>query len=285
MFYLIDKPIGISSFDVVRRLRRELWTKKIGYLGTLDPLATGCLLIATDNSTKLLSLLESAEKTYIADIRIDGWTDSLDLWTHVTPVDTSEMVSYSREELEDFLYSQKKQVPPKYSSLHVNGERAYNLVRDGVLFDLPERVIHISNVEILEFSPPFFRIRIRISSWWYIRSFAPLIATYFWIQGAWYLSALKREQIHLSSVSIGIESACSLEDFSSEKCLPYKSLFPSIEQYEINTAEYHDLLLGRSIKSRVVANNWQRFFLTYGDIFASLVHFENGSFVIERNKV
>lgn len=285
MFYLIDKPIGISSFDVVRRLKKELWTKKIWYLWTLDPLATGCLLIATDNSTKLLSFLDNAEKTYTASIRIDGYTESFDLWTDLRSVDVSSMSFHTSEELKYFLYSQTKQSPPKYSALHVNGERAYNLVRDGVSFELPERDILVQNVEILEFSPPFFRIRIRISSGWYIRSFAPLIARYFWIQNAGYVSALRREGIHTSSANLGLDDSCLLENFSSNTYISYKKVFPSIYWQEINSLEYNDLMLGKSIETDVVANNWQMFFLNYGNEFTSLVHFENGAFVIERNKV
>jgi tRNA pseudouridine55 synthase len=86
MFILIDKPLGISSFDVIRKLRKKLWIKKMGHSWTLDPLATWCLLIATDNSTKLLPLLENSYKEYIFTVRLDGKSPSYDLWTEIEKV-------------------------------------------------------------------------------------------------------------------------------------------------------------------------------------------------------
>jgi tRNA pseudouridine55 synthase len=87
MFYLIDKPLGITSFDVIRKLRKILNTKKIGHTGTLDPLATGCLLIATEKSTKLIPEVENKEKRYRFSVCLEGYTDSLDLGSPIIPSD------------------------------------------------------------------------------------------------------------------------------------------------------------------------------------------------------
>ena len=78
MFFLIDKPIGMSSFEALKKIRKTLGIKKIGHGGTLDPLATGCMIIATEKSTKLLSLLDHASKDYIFTVKLDGKSDSLD---------------------------------------------------------------------------------------------------------------------------------------------------------------------------------------------------------------
>lgn len=78
MFFLIDKPIGMSSFEALKKIRKTLGIKKIGHGGTLDPLATGCMIIATEKSTKLLSLLDHASKEYIFTVKLDGKSDSLD---------------------------------------------------------------------------------------------------------------------------------------------------------------------------------------------------------------
>lgn len=108
MFYLIDKPAWISSFDVIRKLRKILSIKKMWHVGTLDPFATGCLLIATWKSTKLIPLLESSKKEYIATIRFDGKTDSYDTETPVEKVSTDSFSWKSNSEIEAFLLSQKK---------------------------------------------------------------------------------------------------------------------------------------------------------------------------------
>lgn len=91
MFYLIDKPKGITSFFALKKIRARLGVKKIGHTGTLDPLASGLLLVATENSTKLISYLEKATKTYIFTMRMDGWTESGDLEKEVQTID-SELV-------------------------------------------------------------------------------------------------------------------------------------------------------------------------------------------------
>ena len=129
MFYIIDKPLGISSFDVIRKLRKSLNIRKIGHAGTLDPLATGLLIIATQKSTKLLSLLDTARKEYIFTVRFDGKTDSLDMDTPLSPVDNSGFLSRTKKEIEHYILSQKLQIPPLYSALHIEGRRAYDRAR------------------------------------------------------------------------------------------------------------------------------------------------------------
>lgn len=93
MFFLINKPVGMTSFDVIRRLRKNLGIKKMGHIGTLDPLASGLLLVATEQSTKLFPFLEGKEKTYRFSVRIDGTTKSLDCAEEIVhiPTDTIEI--------------------------------------------------------------------------------------------------------------------------------------------------------------------------------------------------
>jgi tRNA pseudouridine55 synthase len=93
--------------------------KRIGHAGTLDPLASGCLLIATGNSTKLLPLLDESEKTYIFSVRIDGSTPSLDLGTEVTEISMKSYTEKAPAELKEFLLAQTEQIPPRYSALHI----------------------------------------------------------------------------------------------------------------------------------------------------------------------
>ena len=243
MFFLIDKPLGISSFDAIRSLRKTLGIKKMWHSGTLDPLATGCLLIATENSTKLLPLLEKAKKEYIFTVHLDGKSESLDSGTAIYPVDITYKKNKTEQELRSFVLSQTKQIPPRYSALHVEGERAYDLARKWEIFNLPERSITVEDAEIIELTRTYITLRIIISSGWYIRSFAPLIASFFWING-WYISALRRTKIYTEYGILAIAEATSLEDPLS---ISYSKLFHTIPTVEIEVSEYDTLRLGKTL--------------------------------------
>lgn len=249
MFFLIDKPLGISSFDAIRSLRKTLGIKKMWHSGTLDPLATGCLLIATENSTKLLPLLEKAKKEYIFTVHLDGKSESLDSGTAIYPVDITHKKNKTEQELRSFVLSQTKQIPPRYSALHVEGERAYDLARKWEIFNLPERSITVEDAEIIELTRTYITLRIIISSGWYIRSFAPLIASFFWING-WYISALRRTKIYTEYGILAIAEATSLEDPLS---ISYSKLFHTIPTVEIGASEYDTLRLGKTLNL-----SWQK---------------------------
>ena len=245
MFYFIDKPIQMTSFDVIRKLRKILNIKKIGHSGTLDPLATGCLLIATGDSTKLIPELENAYKRYTFRVRLDGKTDSLDLGTEVIPVDTKNIQEKTAEELKIFLENQKTQIPPKYSALHVHGKRAYDLARQGIEFEIQERAIHIKDVKILDFSlPDSISISLTISSGGYIRSLAPTISSFFGLESG-YISELQRTHIFLDGGHYLEESICT--DIENPTPIPYDILFPHIPTISIKEPEYLDLKNGKEI--------------------------------------
>ncbi len=287
MFYLIDKPLWISSFDVIRKLRKELNTKKIGHTGTLDPLATWCLLIATDNSTKLIPLLEKLEKSYSFKLRIDWTTPSLDMGTEILYHWMNGIVAHSREELISFLEQQKSQIPPGYSALKVDGVRSYERARKWETVILKERPIHIQEIEVPEFSPPEFKISLRISSGGYIRSLAKSIGEYFGLPG-WYITELRRDAIHTTWYSLLVSSAQDLDTFKSENYLPYETLFPNIEVKDINESIYQQILRWRIIQREEIKwewKVWQKIFFKYKTISLSLMEYSDTGFVVIRNNV
>lgn len=286
MFYLIDKPVWFSSFDVIRKLRKALNMKRIGHAGTLDPLASGCLLIATGNSTKLLPLLDGSEKTYIFSVRIDGSTPSLDLGTEVTEHSMKSYTEKTPAELEEFLLQQTTQVPPQYSALHIWGERAYDLARKWEVFDIQPRQIQVQHVEILDFSPPLFTIELRISSGWYIRSFAPVIGEFFGVSGG-YVTALRRTMIHTAHATLREDMAIQIDDLDALTPLPVWLLFPDIESLEIDDTTYRELREGRTIQSRAWLDGviGQKYFMNYQNIYSSLVEYTDVGFLIIRNDI
>lgn len=286
MFYLIDKPLHMTSFDVIRKLRKILNTKKIGHTGTLDPLATGCLLIATGNSTKLIPELENAYKRYQFTVQLNGKTASFDLWTEIIPVDTSHIQKKTPEEIKIFLESQTEQVPPKYSALHIDGKRAYELARQWLEFEIKQRAISIQDVEILEYNLPYsISIALTISSGGYIRSLAPTIGSFLGIDGG-YISELRRTHIFFSGWNQLWETECT--NIETLSLIPYSILFPSIPTISIGEEELEDLKNGKQISYRdeypqITPDT--KAFLKYSEEFISLCVFDGEKFTIIRNKV
>ncbi|MFC4454934.1 tRNA pseudouridine(55) synthase TruB [Deinococcus sonorensis] len=148
--YVTDKPLHLTSHDVVARARRLLGTRRVGHTGTLDPLATGVLVLCVDDSTKLVQFMERDSKDYLAYISLGAGTPTLDAEgpldrEEAVPPLTPEMVQRT---LDQFLGPQQ-QVPPQYSAIQVNGQRAYAAARAGGQLDLPARDIHIHELRLL----------------------------------------------------------------------------------------------------------------------------------------
>ncbi|WP_295991491.1 tRNA pseudouridine(55) synthase TruB [uncultured Alistipes sp.] len=175
---VVDKPLGWTSADVVRKIKfalRRLGHRriKVGHAGTLDPLATGVLLVCIGRATKQVDALQAEEKEYVADVMLGATTPSYDLehpidrtypWEHIT-----------REAVEEALRSltgERLQEPPRYSAKKIEGTRAYELARAGEEVAMRMAAIHIYEMELAECELPRIRIRVRCSKGTYIRSLA-----------------------------------------------------------------------------------------------------------------
>jgi tRNA pseudouridine55 synthase len=148
--FVVDKPLRLTSFDVVARAKRTLNTKRVGHTGTLDPLATGVLVLATDDSTKLVQFLEKDSKDYLAFVSLGAGTPTLDAegpLLETSPV-TNELLEPERIRavLEEFIGPQQ-QLPPAYSAIHVGGQRAYDLARSGQDVKLEPRNVTIHQLQ------------------------------------------------------------------------------------------------------------------------------------------
>lgn len=175
----INKPLHWTSFTLVRKLRNRLCSKlgvkklKVGHAGTLDPLATGVMIICTGKKTKLIETFQYQTKEYIATLKLGETTPSFDLETEVdgtypTHHITRELVD---EKIKTFV-GEIQQVPPAYSACKVNGQRAYNLARDGQEVDLKPKLLVIDEIELLECNLPVIKIRVVCSKGTYIRALA-----------------------------------------------------------------------------------------------------------------
>ena len=210
---VVDKPLRWTSADVVRKIKftlRKLGYRriKVGHAGTLDPLATGILLVCIGRATKLADALQAEEKEYTADVMLGATTPSYDLehpvdriypWEHVT-----------REAAEEALRSltgERLQEPPLFSAKKIEGTRAYELARAGETTRLRKSLITIYEMNIEEFDLPRMRIRVRCSKGTYIRSLAREIGEA--LQSGAHLTSLRRTR----SGGFTLENAWDLEEF------------------------------------------------------------------------
>ncbi len=227
MFFLIDKPSSITSFDILRNLRKKLNIRKMWHTWTLDPLATGLVLVAVWSSTKLIKYLEKKSKIYRFKIGLDWKTDSFDIDTEVNYI-TSDKKKYFKEKLtKDFINEilQKnflwkiKQIPPKYSALKIWWKKALNLVRLWKDFKLKEREVSIDYIDIISFSYPDIIIEAKVSSGTYIRS----IANDLWniLETWWYIKELRRIKLW----NLDMRYAQKLDNFDKDKELDLNVLF------------------------------------------------------------
>jgi len=200
-FYLIDKPINITSFDVIRQLRKKLNIKKMWHTWTLDPLASGALLVATWNYTKLIPFLEKDTKEYEFTVNLDGISPSFDLGTDVEYLSDEDQSKYKNsikiELIEEILKNkftwEIEQVPPKYSALKIWWKRAFDKARKWEDFDMKKRECTIYNIKLLGYSYPEVKIRAKVSAGTYIRSIAYDLWQILWTW--WYVSYLRRTKI------------------------------------------------------------------------------------------
>lgn len=196
----IDKPLGWTSFDAVKRLRgaiqRRLRVKKfkVGHAGTLDPLATGVLIVCTGRATRNIETLQNGTKEYIAGITLGATTPSFDLETEIDATYPWEHITEERiKEILPKFTGRVMQVPPVFSAVKVDGKRAYNLARKGKEVELKAKPLEIPEIEVLSFDAPVLTIRVVCSKGTYIRALARDIGAA--LDSGAHLTSLRRTRV------------------------------------------------------------------------------------------
>jgi tRNA pseudouridine55 synthase len=205
-FVVIDKPAGITSHDVVSRVRRILGTRKVGHTGTLDPFATGVLSVAVNAGTKAIPFLDEGIKCYDAVMQLGIVTDTLDLTGLITR--EADWLAVTRENVESALKrftGTLSQVPPMFSAIKLNGQPLYKLARKGQVVERIARQIEIHSLDLLAFTPPFVGFRVVCSRGTYVRTLADNLGDMLGCGGA--LKELRR----IASGPFEISSSVSLE--------------------------------------------------------------------------
>lgn len=225
---LIDKKEGVTSYDAVMLAKRIFHTRKVGHCGTLDPFASGLLIIGINQATKVMTFLEHDYKEYLATIKLGTSTDTYDITGKV--INESVINKVNEEQILEVLESFKgeiKQIPPIYSSIHIDGKKAYEYARNNQEVTLPEREVTILDLKLLSFDEESISIYVKCSRGTYIRTLGVDIAKKLNNDGC--LSSLRR----ISIGGIKVENANSYKELEEHNvrfidikdALRYKKLY------------------------------------------------------------
>lgn len=239
----MDKPAGVTSHDVVARVRRVLGTRAVGHTGTLDPFATGLLVTLVGRATRLARFVEGQRKTYVATVRFGAQTDTDDLTG--TPVGGTVPGVWPDEDAMRAamaaMVGTHLQRPPAYSAKHVDGERSHRLARRGVDVALPPVEVTVFALELLEWRAPDATIRVTVSAGTYVRAIARDLGTTL-ATGA-HLVSLRRESIG----DLSVEDAVALDAVDEAALKPPLAVLGHMPQVELDEAARAFVQHGRSI--------------------------------------
>ena len=216
---IINKPQGITSFDVVAKCRKALQTKKVGHTGTLDPLATGVLVVCVGKATKLVELLTCDDKIYEAEMKFGIKTDTGDITGKVLQ---EENVNVSKEKLDEVLKTfigKQKQVPPMYSAIKKDGIKLYELARKGIEIEREARDIEIFDISDVCLEGNILKYKAHVSKGTYIRVLCEDIAEKLGTCGT--MTKLNR----VKSGRFSIDETCEIEEISNDKIVSMEKLF------------------------------------------------------------
>ncbi|MBS5187590.1 MAG: tRNA pseudouridine(55) synthase TruB [Fusobacterium nucleatum] len=274
---IVNKPKGITSFDVIRKLKKILKTKKIGHTGTLDPLATGVMLMCVGKATKLASDLEAKDKVYIADFDIGYATDTYDIEGKKIAENIIEVLKENLEQSIKKFIGNIKQVPPMYSAIKIDGNKLYNLARKGIEVERPERDVTIEYINLLDFKDNKAKIETKVSKGCYIRSLIFDIGQDLGTYAT--MTALQRKQVG----DYSLENSYSLEqieemvlnnDFKFLKTV--EEIF-SYDKYSLQTEKELTLYKnGNTVKIKENLEN-KKYRIYFLDEFIGLANVENNN--------
>lgn len=241
---LVDKPKGITSFDVCFKMRKIFGTKKIGHTGTLDPNATGLMMILVDNATKANQFLVSATKEYIATVKIGIKTDTDDIDGNI--IESKNEVMPSRDIIEETLKSflgKSKQIPPMTSAIKVDGKKLLEYKRKGETVDIKARDIEVFDIELLDITTDCFVFRCKVSSGTYIRTLAQDTLTKMGIIGT--CSELRRTKID----DFSVDDAYTIEKIN-EGSFKELSMYDVLSKYYpvVQVNNRNDVINGKGLK-------------------------------------
>lgn len=243
---IVNKPAGMTSHDVVNRIRKIFKTKKVGHCGTLDPDATGVLVVAVNKATKLLQFLTADNKEYIATLSLGTATDTYDASGQVTA--TKEYVPISDKKILACLNSfvgEQEQIPPMHSAIKVKGKKLYEYARNNETVEIPKRVITIDYIELISIVDNLVKFKVGCSKGTYIRSLCFDIAKKLDYPGHMY------SLIRSKSGNFSLSDSYSLEEIENGE-FEMLSMEEALSNYPKLVVDDEDIIYhGKKIKSKI----------------------------------
>lgn len=246
---IVDKPAGMTSHDVVGRCRRLFGTRKVGHAGTLDPMATGVLVLGIERATKILGLLTATDKSYAATIRLGQSTSTDDAEGEVLQTaSTAEVTADGIAEAVGALRGDIEQVPSSVSAIKIGGQRAYKLAREGQAIELAARPVRIERFDVLDIrrTDTFVDVDVEVdcSSGTYIRALARDVGTALGVGG--HLTALRRTRVG----RYGLDEARTLDELTEQARLSYsldEACLIGFARRDLSAAEVEHTRHGRAL--------------------------------------
>ena len=252
-FVIIDKPTGWTSHDVVARCRKIFQQKRVGHAGTLDPDATGVLLVGLGRATRLLKFVGDLEKAYVGEVVLGTTTSTLDAAGEVTG--TFDMAGVTRDDVVAAaakFVGEIEQIPPMVSAVHVGGRRLHELARQGIEVERKPRPVTVHSIDVLdEPAPGVFTLDVVCSTGTYIRTLADDIGSA--LGGGAHLRNLRRRGVG----SFAVDGAVALEELSADHARPMADLLahmPAItaSESDLDAISHGRPLLGETFTETVV---------------------------------
>lgn len=261
---LINKEKGLTSRDVVNKVCKKLNTRKVGHTGTLDPIATGLMVLCIGEGLKLVELLTHHDKEYIAKVKLGIKTDTYDVTG--TIIEENNDISLDKEKLVNTLNSfigEYSQTVPIYSSIKVNGKKLYEYAREGKVVELPKHLVKISDISLLELTSDSFTFKVTVSSGTYIRSLINDIGEKLSMPMA--MEELKRTRVG----EYKLEDATVVDDLR---------IIPIIDAINIKKVEVDSTLLKKVANGVILDNSYQsdNIMFTYNNKPISIYKDSNG---------
>ena len=260
---IIDKPADWTSQDVAARLRGVFHERRIGHGGTLDPMATGVLPIFVGRATRGVEFFESAEKEYVAGLRLGVETNTQDTTGEVL---AEKPVSVTREQVEEVLRTflgPQEQVPPMYSAVKIGGKKLYELARQGKTVERKARKIEILELELLDGSDADWRIRVHCSKGTYVRTLCHDIGQALGCGGC--MSALRRTMAGCYGLdrAVTMDEIIAMEDPES-RLLPVDSMFDRLPSYTVHENQLRAVFNGAAVKASALTDGDYRVYCPDG---------------------
>jgi tRNA pseudouridine55 synthase len=274
-FLVVDKPQGLTSHDVVAKVRRGIGVKRIGHAGTLDPMATGVLVLCIGMATRLSEYVMGSQKIYTATIKLGVETDTYDADGQIiATADTSYLTPQDIEATLLHFQGDVEQVPPMYSAIKQGGKKLYELARQGKEIDRPSRQVHLQT-ELLELDLPILKIRVTCSAGTYIRSIAHELGALLGV-GA-HLTQLRRDasgSLH-DPVSWDTLVAAMADGTWAQYLVDERLALSAIPELHLTTEQTQDILQGRSIPKTDIGSDLCRAYSSRGQFIAILSTHDN----------